>query len=136
ESFAEKIADLQYANSLMLIARCIAGDCGSIKSRARPSYRRGSRRRSYELGHLARRSWDRSRRKSRNRSSCQSEPDWPYHWQQSADEDIGSYNICRAALTVFDINIAIVIGPTPPGTGVIALAFGATSSNATSPTSR
>ena len=28
-----------------------------------------------------------------------------------------------AALTVFDINIAIVIGPTPPGTGVIASAF-------------
>src|SRR5207245_4614352 len=44
-------------------------------------------------------------------------------------------DIC-AALTVFDINIAMVIGPTPPGTGVIALHFGATSSNATSPTSR
>ena len=42
----------------------------------------------------------------------------------------------RAALTVFDINIAIVIGPTPPGTGVIAAVFGATSSKATSPTSR
>src|SRR5438477_346039 len=42
----------------------------------------------------------------------------------------------RAALTVFDINIAIVIGPTPPGTGVIAFALGATSANATSPTSR
>jgi hypothetical protein len=25
---------------------------------------------------------------------------------------------CRAALTVFDISIAMVIGPTPPGTGV------------------
>src|SRR5207302_4358193 len=42
----------------------------------------------------------------------------------------------RAALTVFDINIAIVIGPTPPGTGVIAFALGATSAKATSPTSR
>ncbi len=41
-----------------------------------------------------------------------------------------------AAFTVFAINIAIVIGPTPPGTGVIALAFFDTSSNATSPTSR
>ena len=46
------------------------------------------------------------------------------------------YSDCRAAFTVFDINIAIVIGPTPPGTGVIAAAFLATSSKATSPTSR
>ena len=43
---------------------------------------------------------------------------------------------CLAAFTVFAISIAIVIGPTPPGTGVIALAFFDTSSNATSPTSR
>ena len=43
---------------------------------------------------------------------------------------------CLAALTVFDINIAIVIGPTPAGTGVMAAVFGATSSNATSPTRR
>ncbi len=43
---------------------------------------------------------------------------------------------CRQAFTVFDISIAIVIGPTPPGTGVIAAAFCATSSKATSPTSR
>src|SRR4029077_3834043 len=42
----------------------------------------------------------------------------------------------RAALTVFAINMAIVIGPTPPGTGVIAAVFGATSSKATSPPSR
>jgi hypothetical protein len=34
---------------------------------------------------------------------------------------------CFAAFTVLLINIAIVIGPTPPGTGVIARAFGATS---------
>jgi len=33
------------------------------------------------------------------------------------------YRDCRAALTVFDISIAIVIGPTPPGTGVIAIVF-------------
>ena len=46
------------------------------------------------------------------------------------------YRNCFAALTVFAINIAIVIGPTPPGTGVIAPAFFDTSSNATSPTSR
>ena len=38
-------------------------------------------------------------------------------------------------LTVFDISIATVIGPTPPGTGVILEHFGATSSKATSPTS-
>jgi len=43
---------------------------------------------------------------------------------------------CRHALTVFDISIAIVIGPTPPGTGVIAATFFETSSNATSPTRR
>ena len=43
---------------------------------------------------------------------------------------------CLAAFTVFAISIAIVIGPTPPGTGVIALAFFDTSSNETSPTSR
>src|SRR5205807_1372045 len=38
---------------------------------------------------------------------------------------------CRQALTVFAINIAIVIGPTPPGTGVIADAFSDTSAKAT-----
>ena len=43
---------------------------------------------------------------------------------------------CRiAAWTVLAINIATVMGPTPPGTGVIALATCLTSSNATSPTS-
>ncbi len=42
----------------------------------------------------------------------------------------------RHALTVFAMSIAIVIGPTPPGTGVIAEALAATSSNATSPTNR
>ena len=36
---------------------------------------------------------------------------------------------------VLAINIAIVIGPTPPGTGVIADALALTSSKATSPTS-
>jgi hypothetical protein len=39
-----------------------------------------------------------------------------------------------AALTVFAISIAIVSGPTPPGTGVKAPAFSATS-GCTSPTS-
>src|SRR5439155_24546236 len=46
------------------------------------------------------------------------------------------YSNCRAAFTVFDISIAMVIGPTPAGTGVIAFAFFDTSSNATSPTRR
>lgn len=36
-------------------------------------------------------------------------------------------------LTQLFINIAIVIGPTPPGTGVIALVCGATLSKSTSP---
>ena len=40
------------------------------------------------------------------------------------------------AVTVLLINIAIVIGPTPPGTGVIAEHLGATASKSTSPTSR
>ncbi len=39
-----------------------------------------------------------------------------------------------AAVTVLDINIAIVIGPTPPGTGVIKDDFSAQDSNSTSPT--
>ena len=38
-----------------------------------------------------------------------------------------------AALTVFFISIAIVIGPTPPGTGVIAPATFSALSNSTSP---
>lgn len=41
-----------------------------------------------------------------------------------------------AAVTVFSSKQAIVIGPTPPGTGVIAPATDKTSSYATSPTSR
>jgi len=51
--------------------------------------------------------------------------------------DSGNYNsqICRHALIVFDISIAIVIGPTPPGTGVIAPATFETLSKSTSPTS-
>src|SRR5207237_1586880 len=55
----------------------------------------------------------------------------------SAAEDGGSYNsqICRHALIVFDISIAIVIGPTPPGTGVIALSTFEKLSKSTSPTS-
>src|SRR5436309_13439175 len=41
-----------------------------------------------------------------------------------------------AAYTVFDRSIAIVIGPTPPGTGEIASALGRTASKSTSPTVR
>ena len=41
-----------------------------------------------------------------------------------------------AACSVLRNNIAMVIGPTPPGTGVMKLATSLTSSNATSPTSR
>src|SRR5690606_21600520 len=42
----------------------------------------------------------------------------------------------HAARNVFSSRHAIVIGPTPPGTGVIAPATAAASSNATSPTMR
>ena len=42
----------------------------------------------------------------------------------------------RAALIVFEISIAIVMGPTPPGTGVIARQRGATASKSTSPVRR
>ena len=42
----------------------------------------------------------------------------------------------RAASSVFWSSIAIVIGPTPPGTGVIAPATSATASKSTSPTRR
>src|ERR1017187_9868750 len=41
-----------------------------------------------------------------------------------------------AEATVFAINMAMVKGPTPPGTGVYALAFSTTSSGSTSPTRR
>ena len=40
----------------------------------------------------------------------------------------------RAAIRVLRRSIAIVIGPTPPGTGVIAPAIGSTESKSTSPT--
>ena len=43
---------------------------------------------------------------------------------------------CRHALIVLDISMAIVIGPTPPGTGVMAAHLGATDAKSTSPTSR
>ena len=32
----------------------------------------------------------------------------------------GTPTYCRAALIVLEINIAMVMGPTPPGTGVMA----------------
>src|SRR5690606_18085847 len=41
-----------------------------------------------------------------------------------------------AASSVFRRSMVMVMGPTPPGTGVIASAISATSSNATSPTTR
>ena len=49
---------------------------------------------------------------------------------------LGSPTECRARLTVFFISIAIVIGPTPPGTGVMADATVLTASKSTSPTMR
>jgi hypothetical protein len=39
-----------------------------------------------------------------------------------------------AASTVFSTNMAIVMGPTPPGTGVMAEAFSLIESKSTSPT--
>ena len=38
-------------------------------------------------------------------------------------------------MSVFSMSMAMVIGPTPPGTGVIIDAFAATSSNSASPPS-
>src|SRR5882724_12986679 len=43
--------------------------------------------------------------------------------------------IAQAARTVFTIRQAMVIGPTPPGTGVIAPAISEASAKLTSPTS-
>src|SRR5690606_36687408 len=54
------------------------------------------------------------------------------HQRATASEAV----IARAARSVFCSNIVIVIGPTPPGTGVIASATSAASSKCTSPTSR
>lgn len=46
------------------------------------------------------------------------------------------YKLCPvAARTVFDSNAAIVIGPIPPGTGVIYAQSGLTASKSTSPCS-
>jgi len=42
----------------------------------------------------------------------------------------------RNALTVFLMSMATVMGPTPPGTGVIMEAIGETDGKSTSPTSR
>ena len=50
-----------------------------------------------------------------------------------------SYEACRvrfALSTVFDKSIVMVIGPTPPGTGVMNAARSLASLNATSPTRR
>ena len=42
----------------------------------------------------------------------------------------------RQLVMVLAMSMAMVMGPTPPGTGVMARHFGATSSKATSPVSR
>ncbi len=44
--------------------------------------------------------------------------------------------LMRAAARVFTSSMAMVIGPTPPGTGVIASAFSDTGPKSTSPTRR
>ena len=50
--------------------------------------------------------------------------------------DSGAYRpSISAASTVFDISMAIVIGPTPPGTGVIQPATSAAAAKSTSPAS-
>ncbi len=46
-----------------------------------------------------------------------------------AAEATGAQAVNRsAAVTQFDMSMAMVIGPTPPGTGVMAAHFGATAS--------
>src|SRR5438093_2087202 len=57
------------------------------------------------------------------------------HSRYAAPEP-AAFEASSAANTVFDRSIAIVIGPTPPGTGEIASAFGRTPSKSTSPTVR
>ncbi len=47
--------------------------------------------------------------------------------KQVAGSHDGAPPSCRAACRVFFISNAMVIGPTPPGTGVMAEHFGATS---------
>jgi len=46
--------------------------------------------------------------------------------QPTTDHNFHSPN-CRAACSVFRMSMAMVIGPTPPGTGVMAAHKGATS---------
>jgi len=67
--------------------------------------------------------------------------DSPNHSPQAEASQVAAVaveliEILSAAVTQFDINMAIVIGPTPPGTGVMAAHFPATASKSTSPTSR
>src|SRR5581483_161545 len=54
--------------------------------------------------------------------------------RQSSGESYAEHRRCSAARTVLAISIAIVSGPTPPGTGVNAPATSLTSSGFTSPT--
>src|SRR5690606_1127327 len=51
-------------------------------------------------------------------------------------QDVGSVSKASAASSVFCISVATVIGPTPPGTGVIQVARLAASSKPASPTRR
>mmetsp|Transcript_11284 Transcript_11284/g.30262 ORF Transcript_11284/g.30262 Transcript_11284/m.30262 type:complete len:260 (-) Transcript_11284:765-1544(-) len=48
----------------------------------------------------------------------------------------GKFKLCRAKLSVFFKSMAIVIGPTPPGTGVMCAATPCASAKFTSPTKR
>src|SRR5207244_13446892 len=64
----------------------------------------------------------------------------PRHRRLPAGQAAGEANsqdharLRRAAATVFFISMAIVIGPTPPGTGVIHPATSRTRAKSTSPT--
>src|SRR5207302_8052867 len=120
------------AYSLMRARKCIAEDSGSTASRIQQYYGRVSDPCLCERHKFSRRSRSFSPQKL-SHASCSHGPvdRLDMHVPQAR-----GYSDCLAALTVFAISIAMVIGPTPPGTGVIALAFFDTSSNATSPTRR
>src|SRR5579872_1725995 len=55
--------------------------------------------------------------------------------RQPPCQPYSQHKCCSAAVTVFAISIAIVSGPTPPGTGVYAPASSSAASRSTSPTS-
>ena len=58
--------------------------------------------------------------------------------QRSTIQPVCGFQVARRshAVTVLAMSMAIVIGPTPPGTGVIAAHRSATASKSTSPTMR